>query len=139
MSERPDGGVARNANLWVEPVGSTIVARLRGVPSAGMFRECEERVMQLARDTRHVRVLYDALELVAPEVELVLLHQQLAAERRAGLDAVSLRTAILVGDTRSAYLARLAFGHVGEAHYRVFYSDLDSAMRWLAEAGPQQA
>lgn len=131
----PEAGVARDPNLWVEPVGSTIVARLRGKPTADMLRECERRVMELARDTRHVRVLYDALELVAPEVELVLLHQQLAAAQRATLDAASLRTAILVKDTRSAYLARIAFGHVGEEHYRVFYSDLRAAMNWL-EASP---
>jgi hypothetical protein len=131
MAALPDAGAVRHPNLWVEPVGSTIVARLRGKPSAEMLRECEGRVMELARETPHVRVLYDALELVAPEVELVLLQQQLAAERPAILHAASLRTAILVTDTRSAYLARIAFGHVGEDHYRVFYSDLGAAMKWL--------
>lgn len=132
MATRVDASAARDPNLWVEPVGSTIVARLRGAPTAEMLRECEQRVVELAQDTKHVRVLYDALELVAPKVELVLLHQQLAAEQRATLTAgTSLRTAILVADTRSAYLARIAFGRVGEDHYRVFYNDLGAAMKWL--------
>ncbi|MBC5781424.1 hypothetical protein H8N03_00625 [Ramlibacter sp. USB13] len=131
MASRPEARAARDPNLWVEPVGSTIVARLRGAPTAEMLRECEQRVVELARDTKHVRVLYDALELVAPEVQLVLLHQQLAAERGASLGAASLRTAILVADTRSAYLARIAFGQVGEDHCRVFYNDLGAAMKWL--------
>lgn len=121
-------------NLWVEPVGSVIVARLRGVPTAQMLRECEQRVAELAADTQRVRVLYDALELSAPQVELVMLHQELATAKAATLGG-ALRTAILVPDTRLAYLARIAFGHVGEANYRVFYSDLGAAMKWLEEPG----
>lgn len=118
--------------LWVEPVGSVIVARLRGKPTPELLRECEQRVLALARDTNHVRVLYDALELVAPEMELVLLQQQLDSQKAATLSgAASLRTAILVPNTRIAYLARIAFGHVGEANYRVFYNDLGAAMKWL--------
>ena len=122
-------------SLWVETVGSVIVARLRGMPTADMLRECEQRVLALARETRKVRVLYDALELVAPEMELVLLQQRLEADKQASLRAASMRTAILVPDTRLAYLARIAFGHVGEANYRVFYNDLGAALRWLEDAG----
>jgi CRISPR/Cas system endoribonuclease Cas6 (RAMP superfamily) len=44
-----------------------------------------------------------------------------------------LRTAILVSNTRVAYLARIAFGHAGEANYRVFYNDFAAAFRWLEE------
>jgi hypothetical protein len=122
-------------SLWVETVGSVIVARLRGTPTAEMLRECEQRVLALARDTRKVRVLYDALELVAPEIDLVLLQQRLEADKQASLRAASMRTAILVPDTRLAYLSRIAFGHVGEANYRVFYNDLGAALRWLEDAG----
>ena len=120
-----------DSNLWVEPVGSIIVARLRGKPTAEMLQECEQRVLELARDTRQVRVLYDALELVAPEIELVLLQQRLDTEKKASLSEATLRTAILVPNTRIAYLARIAFGHVGESHYRVFYNDVGAALRWL--------
>lgn len=118
-------------SLWVEPVGNVIVARLRGKPTPEMLQECEERVMALARDTQHIRVLYDSLELVPPEMELVLLQQKLEARKKESLDAATLRTAILVPDTRIAYLARIAFGHGGEETYRVFYNDLGAAMKWL--------
>lgn len=117
--------------IWVEPVGPVIVARVRGKPTAEMLRECERRVLALARDTQHVRVLYDALELEAPEMELVRLQQQLDAARHASLESASLRTAILVPNTRIAYLSRIAFGHVGEANYRVFYNDMGAALKWL--------
>jgi CRISPR/Cas system endoribonuclease Cas6 (RAMP superfamily) len=32
-----------------------------------------------------------------------------------------------------AYLARIAFGHAGEASYRVFYNDFAAALRWLED------
>lgn len=55
-----------------------------------------------------------------------------AAELAApGLGSASLRTAILVSNTRIAYLARIAFGHAGEANYRVFYNDFAPALTWL--------
>lgn len=64
--------------LWVEPVGSIIMARLRGVCTAEMLKECQERVLALAKDTQHVKVLYDSLELEAPDIDLVLLQQRLS-------------------------------------------------------------
>ncbi|MBC5785457.1 STAS/SEC14 domain-containing protein [Ramlibacter sp. USB13] len=125
----------RNEQVWVEPVGSVIVARIRGKPTAEVLRECERRVVELARDTQQVRVLYDALELEPPEMELVLLQQQLEAQKRDSLGSELLRTAILVSNTRIAYLARIAFGHAGEANYRVFYNDFAAAFRWLESRG----
>ena len=122
---------ARDGNIWVEPVGSVIVARVRGRPTAEMLRECEERVLELARDTQQVRVLYDALELEAPEMELVLLQQRLDEGKKNALKAASLRTAILVPNTRIAYLSRIAFGHAGEGQYQVFYNDFGAALKWL--------
>lgn len=55
-----------DGQLWVEPVGDLIIPRVRGQPSESLLRECQERVLQIARDTsgRRVRkVLYDALEM----------------------------------------------------------------------------
>jgi hypothetical protein len=122
--------------LWVEPVGSIIVARLRGVLSAEMLQECQDRVLALARDTGQARVLYDSLEVIAPEIDLVLLQQRLEREKKASLGALPLRTAILVPNTRIAYLARLAFGQFGEEHYRVFYNDMGRALKWLEAPEP---
>lgn len=121
----------RDERIWVEPVGSVIVARLRGKPTADLLEECERRVRELAGETQHVRVLYDALELEPPEMDLVLLQQQLDTAKKASLGPASLRTAILVPNTRIAYLSRIAFGHAGEANYRVFYNDYGAALKWL--------
>ena len=123
----------RDEHIWVEPVGSVIVARIRGKPTAEILRECERRVLELARETQHVRLLYDALELEAPEIEVVRLQQQLEADRQTNLGPASLRTAILVRNTRIADLSRIAFGRVGEANYRVFYNDLGAALKWLED------
>jgi len=54
-----------------------------------------------------------------------LVQQKIEAE----LDpTVRLRRAIVVPNTRVAYLARIAFG---EGDYRVFYNDFLAAIRWL--------
>jgi hypothetical protein len=119
--------------LWVEPVGGVIVARLRGQCTAEVLRECQHRVLALAKDTQYVKVLYDALEMVAPDIDLVLLQQQLETEKKANLGVVPLRTAVLVPNTRIGFLARIAFGQFGEGQYRVFYNDMAQAIRWLEE------
>ena len=121
--------------LWVEPVGSLILARLRGVLSPEMLQECQQRVLALARESHQPRVLYDCLELTAPEMDLVLLQQRLETEKRAVLGSVPLRTAILVPNTRIAFLARISFGGFGEEYYRVFYNDMGRAVKWLEESG----
>ena len=120
-----------STQLWVEPVGSLILARVRGIPSEEILRECQERVLQLVRDTGQPRVLYDALELDLPTVEPALVQQKLESE----LDrTIRLRRAIVVPNTRVAFLARLAFG---EGDYRVFYNDISAAIHWLEQDKPQ--
>ena len=121
----------RNDQVWVEPVGTVIVARIRGKATAEILQECERRVLELARDTQQIRVLYDALELEPPDLELVFLQKQLDSAKKDNLGTASLRTAILVPNTRIAYLARIAFGHAGEGNYRVFYNDFAAALGWL--------
>jgi hypothetical protein len=110
--------------LWVEPVGGLIIARLRGTPNEAMLRECQERVLQLVKDTGQGKVLYDGLEMSPPDVDAVLSQRKLDDE----LGDVRLRRAIVVPNTKLAYLARLAFG---EGDYRVFYSDMSAAIQWL--------
>jgi hypothetical protein len=112
--------------LWVEPVGDIIIARLRGVPTEAMMKECQARVLQLLKDTERGKVLYDGLEMESPTVEIALVQQKLEAE----LGPVLLRRAIVVPSSRIAYLARLAFG---EGDYRVFYNDMTAAIKWLEE------
>jgi hypothetical protein len=110
--------------LWVEPVGSTIMARLRGMPTEAVLKECHQRVLMLVRDTGQNKVLYDALEMDSPTVDQVIMQQKMDAE----MGDVKLRRAIVVPNTRIAYLARLAFG---EGEHRVFYNDIGAALTWL--------
>ena len=117
--------------LWVEPLGNIVVARIRGDCNEQILIECERRVLTLAEDTRQINVLYDVLEMHPPSVDLVLFQQKLESEAKEKLNAVSLRKAILVPNSRIAFLARLAFGQYGEGQYRVFYNDISQAILWL--------
>ncbi|MET0855416.1 MAG: hypothetical protein ABWY27_01590 [Telluria sp.] len=123
----------QNTQLWIEPLGNIIVARLRGEYSESLLRELHERVVQLLLDTGHTRVLYDGLEMEPPGVELALVQEQLDRHTNQLFSDRPLRKAILVPNTRLAYLARIAFGQFGEGEYRVFYNDLLQALRWLEE------
>ena len=110
--------------LWVELVGPVIIARIRGVPTDALLRECQTRLESLIRDTGCTRILYDALELENPSADDALTQQALTNS----LKDPALRFAIVVSSTRVAYLSRLAFG---DANHRVFYSDMSAALQWL--------
>jgi hypothetical protein len=111
--------------LWIEPVNGIILARLRGEVTQAILLECQQRVLELAADTQQNKVLYDGLEMEAPSIDLTIWQQE-----QVESESLSLRRAIVVPNSRVAYLARLAFG--GGDH-RVFYSDLEAAYRWLRE------
>jgi hypothetical protein len=112
--------------LWVELVGDLIIARLRGQPTPELLRVCQEKVLFLARDAGRARVLYDALEMEPPPVEVTFTQRALDE----ALGGIVLRRAIVVPNSRLAYLARLAFG---EGDYRVFYNDMLGAVKWLSD------
>lgn len=112
--------------LWVERAGDIVLARVRGEPSAALLKECQEKVLFLVRDAEKGKVLYDTLEMEPPPVDVPLAQQELDQ----ALGATKLRRAIVVPNSRLAYLARLAFG---EGEYRVFYNDIVSAVTWLGD------
>jgi hypothetical protein len=116
--------------LWVELVGDLVIARLRGEPTAELLRACQDQVLFLVRDAGRGKVLYDTLEMLPPPVDVPWAQRELDD---ATLGTVQLRRAIVVPNSRLAYLARLAFG---EGDYRVFYNDMVAAVRWLSEAPP---
>lgn len=120
--------------LWIEPVGQIIIVRVRGECTEQVLTEMHARVLQLVEDTGQLRILYDALEMEAPSIDALMLQQKHEHESRAILGGVALRKAILVPNTKLAYLARIAFGEFGEGEYRVFYNDLAQAVRWLESA-----
>ena len=113
---------------WIELVGDVIVARLRGHASEELLRKVQDEVLQLAAQSGQSRVLLDVLELKPPPVELASVQRKLDEDKRA----LGLRRAIVVPDSRLAYLARLAFG---EGDYRVFYNDMVGAVKWLGKDG----
>lgn len=118
-----------NDSVWVELSGDLILARVRGEPTAEMLCECQDRVLLLAHEAGRTRVLYDALEMTPPPVEVTFVQRQLDQSAAAA----GLRRAIVVPNSRLAYLARLAFG---EGDYRVFYNDVVAAVKWLTSDKP---
>lgn len=117
--------------LWVESVGDIIVARMRGEMTEALLVETHQRVLSIATATGQRKVIYDALEMLAPSIDIIVMQQELLESE---LGAMTLRRALVVPNTRLAYLARLAFG---EGDHRVFYSDLAAAFSWLQE--PERA
>ena len=112
--------------LWVELVGDLVMARIRGEPTTELLHECQEKVLFLVRDAGRGKVLYDTLEMEPPPVDVPWAQRELDES----LGTIRLRRAIVVPNSRLAYLARLAFG---EGDYRVFYNDLVAAVRWLCD------
>jgi hypothetical protein len=113
---------------WVELVGDVIVARLRGNASEELLRKVQDEVLRIAAESGRSRVLLDVLELNPPPIALASFQRKLDEDQRA----LGLRRAIVVPDSRLAYLARLAFG---EGDYRVFYNDMVGAVKWLGKDG----
>jgi hypothetical protein len=118
--------------LSVVADGAVIVARVRGEPTVALLERCQQQVVALARASGRACVLYDALAMAAPPVDVPWAQRELddALDREHGSapGGLRLRRAIVVPDSKLAYLARLAFG---AGDYRVFYGDLAQARRWL--------
>jgi hypothetical protein len=119
--------MSADGGLWVELSGELIIARVRGEPTVELLKDCQERVMNLAKDAGRAKVLYDVLEMMPPPVDVPWAQRALDEN----LGGVQLRRAIIVPTAKLAYLARLAFG---EGDYRVFYNDIAAAVKWLTEA-----
>lgn len=111
--------------LWIEPVGNIIIARVRGIPNEQTLRECQERVVALVNETERSQILYDCLEMETPSIEVPLAQWKLDKLLSA---SIKLRRAVVVPNTKLAYLARIAFG---EEDIRIFYSDMKAAINWL--------
>ena len=115
-----------SGQFWVEVVGDLILARVRGNPDEALLRACQEQVLFLVRDAGRGKVLYDALEMEAPSVDIPWVQRELDEK----LGSVQLRRAIVVPNSKLAFLARLAFGGGDD---RVFYNDIVGAVKWLSE------
>jgi hypothetical protein len=109
---------------WVGLSGDLVVARVRGSLTEEEVAIAQQQVLLLLDQTQGSQVLYDVLEMAPPSINLTLVQR----ENSDQLYRKGVRIAILVPDTRTAFLARLAFG---QGDYRVIYNDLAEAVAWL--------
>lgn len=117
------------SQLWVEVVGSLIMIRVRGDMNEDILRESQDQMVQLVKDTGINRVLYDTLEMNPPPPNITFVQQTLDQ----ALGDLQIRRALVVPNSKLAYLARIAFA---EGDYRVFYNDLGAAIAWLNQEPP---
>lgn len=110
--------------LWIEPVGNVLIARMRGMPDQQLLEDCQSRILDLVKDTRQGLILHDCLEMETPQVEVPVSQWKLDQ----AIGSIHLKRAVVVPNTKLAYLARLAFG---EGDVRVFYNDMAAALAWL--------
>lgn len=115
----------------VELAGAMAIVRFRGEATEALLLECHEHLLDVVRKEGRQKILYDAREMTTPDLDLVFLQRHLVDARYLG---DSLRRAIVVSNTKLAYLARLAFG---EGEYEVFYNDVASAIQWLEREPPK--
>lgn len=115
-----------NNQLWIEPVGNVIIARMRGLPTQELLRECQDRILSIVSDTNKGLILHDCLEMQTPQVEVPISQWKLD-ESMKGL---AIKRAVVVPNSQLAYMARLAFS---EGDVRVFYNDIAAALGWLTE------
>lgn len=94
--------------------------------TAELVRERSARILQIAEDTGCKKLLLDDLELDPMPYEAVKLQQSL----NEPLDALNFCIAVLVPNSRLAYLARVQFH--GRNH-RVLYNDMTAAIMWLSK------
>ena len=84
-------------------VGDLIIARVRGEPTEALLRECQEQVLFLVKDAGRGKVLYDALEMEAPPVDIPWAQREL--DEKLGSDSPA------PGAGRSQQQARVPRAH----------------------------
>lgn len=112
--------------ICVEEVGDIIIGHLAGVPDDAMLKDCYQQVLALAKSHGQRKVLIDVRDMKPPSVTMTLAARDFPQQG----EAIQLRRAIVVLNSRMAYLARLA---LGDSDYRVFYGDAEAAIKWLKE------
>jgi hypothetical protein len=111
----------------VEMEDDVVVARVEGEPTEQLLAACQREVLRLVLDSGRGNVLYDATKMTAPPVDVPWAQRDLDEQ----LGPLRLRRAIVVPNSKLAFLARLAFG---DSDYRVFYGDRGAAVRFLRDA-----
>jgi phosphoribosylaminoimidazole carboxylase (NCAIR synthetase) len=113
-----------NNQVWVERVSGVIMASMRGDVTKAMLCQRHEQILQIANDTSSRKLLLNDLEMHPMSYEM--LEAQKVFNKQ--LEALHFKIAIVVPDSRLAYLARLQFNGAGQ---RIFYTDTAKAIEWL--------
>ena len=108
----------------IEDSGTATVVRLFGVPSVDVIRGAHEQILSRLNAGGPRSVIYDGRAMEPPTVEVPLSQWLLDRD----FEPFKLRRAVIVPDTKLAYLARLAFHN---DDFRVFYNDYAAALEWL--------
>lgn len=112
--------------LEIAFVGDVIRARMRGNVTAEMLNQRHQYILHMSEATCCKKLLLDDSEMHPYSYQLLEAQRILTAE----LEASSFRIAVVVPDSRLAYLARLQFGGKNQ---KVFYTDIAEATQWLHE------
>ena len=107
-------------------IGDVIRARIRGDVTEEMLRQRHQQILHISRKTGCKKLLLDDREMNAFSYQLLVAQRAFTME----LEALRFRIAVVVPDSRLAYLARLQFW---ERNQRVFYTDFVAALQWLHE------
>jgi hypothetical protein len=107
---------------------SVIHARYMGDMTMELVREAQKQIENLLGTSVSRTVLYNTLAMEPTPVALAVEMKRFDASIRTRVK----RCATVVATPAIAFLAKVAFA-LSPAH-RVFYSDLDGAIRWLNEA-----
>lgn len=90
-----------------------------------LVREGEQKIETAIARTAAASILYDCVEMDPPEMPLAI--EMKSFDRRIR-DRVR-RAATVVNDPMTAFMSKVAF--VLRREHKVFYKDLDAALRWL--------
>jgi hypothetical protein len=109
----------------VKLVGKIIIARIDGEATSELLKIRHERILQIEQDTGCKKLLLDDLQMNA------LIYAEIETQRALNpeLETVGFKVAIVVPNSKMAYLARLQFN---SENHRVFYKDMVEAATWLA-------
>lgn len=118
--------VCEPATLSVEFAGAFVSVRCKGRIDEATLHSCQSQVVALLHQSGCRRILYDAYEMDNPPLEIALLQKQLS-EQFQSLGPI--RVALLVPNSRLAFLSRIAFG---PTLMGVFYRATE-ALAWLTE------
>jgi hypothetical protein len=116
------------SSVEVFRTGNLIHAVYDGAMNMELVQSGEQQIETLLRTTPEPVILYDTLKMAPPPIELAIEMKKFDSRIRH----LVRRSATVVPDAMTAFMAKVAFALSRD--HKVFYGDLDAALRWLSEA-----